>query len=279
MLKLSFTIPASLDGRTAEQLLHTGLSLPDGLISHLKYIPEGITLNDAPIHTNTRVHSGDILAARIDDADASNSAEPIDCGVRIVWEDEYLAMLAKPAGICVHGVPGGTPTVENAAAYFWGQSVSFHPINRLDRGTSGLMLAAKCRLLHSMMQTALHSDRFRRTYLAVTEGEIPPCGSIDIPISGKPALTDYERLSFDGRFSLVRLTLHTGRTHQIRIHMASIGHPLAGDVQFGGGTELSRPALHSWQAEFVHPVTGERLCFTEPMPEDMRELVGHQVGT
>lgn len=275
MLILSFTVTADLSGRTVEQLLHTRLNLPDGLISHLKYVPDGIMLNGASVHTNDRVQDGDILAARIDDADASNTAEPIDCGVRIVWEDEYLAMLAKPAGICVHGIPGGTPTVENAAAYFWGNSASFHPVNRLDRGTSGLMLAAKCRLLHSMMQTALHSDRFRRTYLAVAVGEVPSSGSIDTPVSGKPALTDYETVSFDGRFSLVRLTLHTGRTHQIRIHMSSIGHPLAGDVQFGGGTELSRPALHSWQAEFVHPVTEERMNFTEPMPEDMRKLVGH----
>lgn len=293
MLRLSYTVTAETSGRTVEQVLHRELAFPDGLIAHLKYVPDGITVNGLPARVTLRVQEGDTVAARIDDVGEDNPAKAVDCGVKVFWEDNYLAILMKPAGICVHGTPEGTPTVANAAAFLWGRTQPFHPVNRLDRGTSGLLVAAKCRFIHGKLQDQLHSDDFRRVYLAIAEGKLPSSGRMEAPVDGRYACTDFESLAY-GRIpfpvlntgsdtasypagkplTLVRLTLHTGRTHQIRVHLAGVGCPLMGDALYGGSlcSELFRPALHSARVSLLHPVTGERIEVCAPLPSDMEAL-------
>lgn len=272
-LHLTVAVTDALAGRTVESLLRRQLQLPAGFVSHLKFVPGGITLNGRPVRVTVRVREGDVLAARIDDAGAGNPFPPADCGVRVLWEDEYAAVVSKPAGVTVHG-PGAS--VASFAALRWGAERGFHPVNRLDRGTTGLMCLAGCGLAHDRLRRALHTERFVREYLAAAQGVCPARGTADGAVGGRPARTDYERLWTDGEYTLLRLRLFTGRTHQIREHMAALGHPLAGDTAYGGGGTLARPALHSARCEFDHPFGRGRLSFSEPLPEDMRVFLAQR---
>lgn len=257
----------ALAGRTVDDLLRREMALPAGFVSHLKFVPEGIARNGAQVRVTERVCTGDVLRVRIDDVGArGNPYAPMDGAARIVWEDEYLAVVSKNAGAAVHG-PG--VSVAAFAAFCWGGEAPFHPVNRLDRGTTGLMVLAKCRLAHEILRRALHTERFVREYLAVAEGECDAAGVIERPVGGKSARSDYRRLWTDSELSLLRVRLTTGRTHQIRDHMAALGHPLVGDAAYGGASELPRPALHSAHCAFDHPFDGGRLSFSEPMPADM----------
>jgi RluA family pseudouridine synthase len=209
-----------------------------------------------------------------------------------VWEDGHLLVVNKPAGMTAHAsnFQPNTPTVAGALAWQRGTDFVFHPVNRLDKGTTGLMVVAKSGYVHDRLRRSLHSRSFQREYRAVCIGcPDPPKGTIDGPIGrdesstirrmvrpdGAPAVSHYEVLRTGNGLSLVKLTPETGRTHQLRVHMASIGHPLAGDWLYG--TEdvdlIPRPALHSWALTMTHPVTGEILHLTAPLPEDMARLV------
>jgi len=205
----------------------------------------------------------------------------------ILYEDADLLVLNKPAGMAVHGgYDRGEPTVANALAAYLGPDAVFHPVNRLDRGTSGVMLVARSGYVHDRLRRVLHTDGFRRTYLAVACGTgLPPRGTIDLPIAraddgstrripapgGQPSVTDYTVLAERDGCTLLRVTPRTGRTHQIRVHFAALGHPLLGDALYGGdASRLARPALHSAAADFTQPVTGQSLHITAPIPRDLR---------
>ena len=291
-LYLHHTFPPARAGQSVGRLLREALGLSPSFIAHLKFLPEGICLDGQPAHTDTLVRAGQLLSLRIDDGPAQNPAAPMAAPLDILWEDEFLVIVNKAPGMVVHGPerPGLPPTLANAAAFHWGPEQPFHPVQRLDRGTSGLLVLAKCRLVHERLQKQLHSDSFSRRYLAVTSAvPTPPSGTIELPIvrlsphgtrrtaapHGQSARTDYEVLSQNGRQALVALSLHSGRTHQIRVHMQALGCPLVGDKLYGGPGGLDRPALHSRQLSLRHPISGESLSFTAPLPEDMTELIRH----
>ena len=175
---------------------------------------------------------------------------------------------------------------------YLGPSAAIHPVNRLDRGTTGLMVVAKSGYIHDQLRRRLHSGDFFRSYLAICVGAPePPQGTIALPIgrapgsairrqidsAGQSARTDYRLLRVRSGLSLVALMPWTGRTHQIRVHMAAIGCPLAGDWLYGTEDRglIPRPALHAVRLAFTHPVTGEHLSFTAPLPGDMKLLLEH----
>ena len=283
------TIPPEWEGRTVRHYLGTELHISRTLISRIKRRKKGITRNGTPCRTDERLCAGDVLAVQVGDEGGGNEAEPIPAPLRIVYEDEDLAVIDKPAGLAVHGVPGGAPTLANAMAALWGPAQAFHPVHRLDRGTSGLMVAAKSAYVQELLRRALHTGAFRREYLALIPGTLTPAkGTVDLPIGreeghptrrqvradGQSARTEYEILEISDRYSLLRLRPLTGRTHQLRVHMAALGHPLPGDALYGGDmSALSRPALHSARIELRHPVTGEQLVFTSPPPEEWKPLL------
>lgn len=216
--------------------------------------------------------------------------EPYNFPINIIMEDEDIAVIDKPQGIAsISTTAHYNMSLMNALAVYWGDYV-YHPVTRLDKGTSGLMLIAKHGLAHSLLNSEIaegNGKKVSREYLAVVTGEIADSGMIDAPIAhidkssyrrvvdnaGKRAVTEYFAVGRFGRYSLVRLKLHTGRTHQIRVHMSHIGCPLVGDVLYGGEDTLDRPALHSAKISFCHPITGELIELESSLPSDIAEII------
>ncbi|MBP1763333.1 MAG: pseudouridine synthase, RluA family [Firmicutes bacterium] len=215
--------------------------------------------------------------------------QPIDLPLTIHYEDDFFLLINKPAGILVHPTCGNMePTIANGVMQYYksqNYSLGFHPIHRLDRNTSGLLLIAKApHVQHLLSQTK--NLQINRRYHAIAAGILSPeQGTITLPIGrrpgsiierivcpeGKEAITDYRLLQKFKHASLLEIELHTGRTHQIRVHMSHLQHPLLGDDLYGGSRDwINRPALHSAQLELIHPITGKNLSFFEPLPADMQ---------
>ena len=289
MRTLSLTISEELAGRKVKSLLLHRLHIPESMIARIKLRETGICLNGVRCRTTDTVKPGDVLVAEVGDVPAESGIVPMAYPLTIRWEDEDVLILEKPADMATHGkAQKGDITVANALAAYWGTDRAFHPVTRLDRGTSGLMVVAKSGYAHERLRSILHTDEFTREYLAIAAGTLPEkSGSITLPMKkdetaknkfrtapdGMAARTDYEVLETRGGFSLLRLRLFTGRTHQIRVHLAALGAPLAGDRVYGAESgEISRPALHSAEVHLVQPITGEVIDLTSPLPADMEEL-------
>jgi RluA family pseudouridine synthase len=208
----------------------------------------------------------------------------------VVYEDQDLLVLDKPADIPVH--PTKDPTernLEQGLLAYLHHGEHPHFVSRLDKGTTGLMLVAKNGYAHELMKRRLHTESFCREYLAVAEGTFSSAsGTVDAPIGladgssyrhcvradGAKSLTVYETLAEANGRTLLRLTPKTGRTHQLRVHMAYLSHPLTGDWLYGKRCpQIDRPALHSHRLMFVHPLTGERIESCSSLPPDMKGLI------
>ena len=287
------TIIAEESGSTVHHILKAKLHFSSHAISRLTRAENGILVNGSHARTTFVLRAGDVLTVETGDHRPPKvEVTPGDWPLPIVWEDGHLLVVNKPAGMTAHAsnfLPD-TPTVAGALAWQRGTDFVFHSVNRLDKGTTGLMVVAKSGYVHDLLRRSLHTPRFIREYRAVCIGcPEPKTGTIDAPIGrdetstiarmvrpdGQSAVSHYEVLSSQNGLSLVKLLPETGRTHQLRVHMASIGHPLAGDWLYG--TEdpdlIARPALHSYALTLTHPVTGEVLHLTAPLPEDMARLV------
>ena len=290
---LSLTVTPELDRRTVKHILGAEFHMAPSLISRVKLRHGGILVDGVPAHTDRVLRTGEVVTADVSDLAPGNHAAPCGCPLDIVYEDEDLAIIDKPAGMAVHGGEGG-PTVASAMAYIWGPDASFHPVSRLDKGTSGLMTAAKSAYIHDRLRRMLHTQDFVREYLAAAEGRVDPGeGSIELPIGEKPVCgtrravssdglpcrTDYRVLGCGDGATLLLVRPLTGRTHQIRVHFAALGHPLCGDTLYGGGTELiARPALHSASILLRQPVTGAEIKVQAPPPADILALYA-AIGT
>ena len=290
METISYTLPPEQDGATVRHILKAALHVSSHAISRLTRTENGIRVNGIHARTVDILHTGDVLEVETSDHRPPRvRPTPGPWPLPIVWEDGHLLVVNKPAGMTAHAsnfLPD-TPTVAGALAWQRGADFVFHPVNRLDKGTTGLMVVAKSGYIHDRLRYALHTERFCREYRAVCIGcPDPKSGTIDAPIgrqpgsviarcvdpvSGEPAITHYTRVaaSPDGTYSLMRIHLDTGRTHQIRVHMGHIGHPLPGDFLYCPDyRHFGRQPLHSHRLSFTHPVTGEEMTFTSPLPED-----------
>lgn len=294
MQRRELRVTAEQAGRTAESLLKKELGFSDARVSRLKRRPLGVTRNGERIYTTVRLSEGDILSAEVGDLDPHPTAAPVPMALSVVFEDEWLLVIDKPAGLAVQ--PTRDPEelcLENGLIAYLGENTCPHPASRLDKMTSGLMTVAKSGYVHELLKHEMHTPAFRKEYRGIAVGTVTPSeGFIDKPIGfyegssyrrairpdGAPSLTEYATVRNVGGFTLLRLVPHTGRTHQLRLHMASIGYPLAGDFLYGTAdlSVIGRAALHSHSLSLVHPVTGERLSFTSPLPGDMARLVGRE---
>ena len=289
MRTLSLTIDASLHDCTVKDVLTKRLFLSDSLCSKLKRRPGSVLLNEIPVYVTKHVQVNDVLTVQVGDVEKDPRLVPKSLPLSILYEDEDLIILNKPSGLSVH--PARDPneiTLENALAAYLCGTDNPHPVSRLDRGTTGIMTIAKSGWAHSWMKTLQHTGGLKKTYLAICTGTpFPDHGQIATPIGccegstyqrmirpdGSPALSEYQVLQSKNGLSLVRLIPHTGRTHQLRVHMTSIGHPLLGDWLYGSRDDrIDRPALHAFQLSFRHPLTGKELSFTCPLPPDMTAI-------
>lgn len=290
---LTHTVSPEEEGRMVKGILRGSLQLSYTLLKSLKWRENAILLNGQSVHVNAIVHAGDVVSVALsertprEDLYCENTAAP-----DIVYEDEDLLVLNKPAGVAMHpkADDAAAPSLAAMLTGYLGEGSVPHFVSRLDKGTSGLLIAAKSGYVHDRLRRALHSSELRREYRAVAVGLVtPPCGVINAPIGradgsiirrcvredGLVSRTEYEVLQTTERFTLLRLRPETGRTHQLRVHMAYLGHPLAGDWLYGTEDKnlIARPALHSYELWFTQPITGQELHFTAPIPQDMQQLL------
>ena len=251
------------------------------MLTRLKRTENGITCNGRHIRTVDPVKDGDEIVLRTDD---SSFLEPVGSfEVPIVYEDDYTVIFDKPFGIAVHpSIKHQGDTLGNYFAYLYPE-LTFRPVNRLDRDTSGLCLVAKDAYTAGMLQ-----GKLKKVYYAVVQGITEKSGTIDAPVAreresiilrcvredGQKAVTHYKRLEHNDKYSLLEINLETGRTHQIRVHFSHIGHALAGDDMYGGSTQdIARQALHCGKLIFSDVMTNElREVFSE-LPEDIKNLL------
>lgn len=259
------------------------------ILSSMKADKEALTRNGQRIGGREQLLAGDHFRVRLLETVDSDGIVPVSMPLSILYEDEDILVINKPADMPVHPSIGNyTNTLANGVAAYLDAKDEHSPfrcINRLDRDTSGALILAKNAFSAAVLSTQMRNRQIRRTYLAVVEGITPPNGTISAPISrvddsvierhvdflrGEPAVTHYERLEVKNEHSLLEIHLETGRTHQIRVHMGYIGHPLPADYLYHPKYDcFKRQPLHSLQLEFRHPVTDKPMCLLAPVSEDM----------
>ncbi len=251
-----------------------------------------VTLRGEPVRNNDEVHEGDLFRVEEDSPKPLVGARPEDIPLEILHEDDDLLVVNKPAGMVVHiGAGHEEGTLVNALLYHEANlssgSEEHRPgiVHRLDKETSGCIVIAKNDQTHGALSRLFADRQVKKTYLAVVRGRPRHVkGTIDLaigrhpvnrqkmtlrrPPSGRDAVTDYELLSSSEGYSLIACMPHTGRTHQIRVHLQHLGHPIVGDPLYGKRDHFERHLLHAWKLEFTHPSTGEILRCMAPLPAD-----------
>ena len=263
-------------------------------LSEIKRMPKSILVNGVHYYMRQELSKGDHLQVRICETKNSEKIPPTNLPLDIIYEDEDLLALNKPAGMPIHpSLNNYTNSIANALAYYFqsqGKPFIFRCCNRLDRDTSGLTIVSKHLVSGSILSDMTKYREVHREYLAIARGSVTPSeGTIQAPLGrkegtiiertvdwehGEDAVTHYKVVKEANGHSLVSLRLETGRTHQIRIHMKYLGYPLIGDYLYNPDMEyMTRQALHSHHMEFTHPITGEHMSFTAPLPEDMARVM------
>ena len=286
-----YSIDSAYENRTILDFLKAqGYS--HAILVHLKKTKNSILLNGTWEYVTTRLHAKDHLRIRLEETEGSSGITPTSFPLTICYEDEDILVINKPAGMPVHPSQGHYEnTLANAVCgYYANQDIpyTFRCVNRIDRDTTGLVILAKHMLSSAILNQAVAQRRIHREYFAIAEGAVPESGTINAPIArkndstierqvdfeqGESAITHYQRIALRNDLSLVSLHLETGRTHQIRVHMKYLGHPLIGDFLYNPeDTKIKRQALHSHRLQFNHPITGLPMDFSAPLPSDMAAL-------
>ena len=279
------------DLRVGKYLRRLGYSRQN--LTELKKMPGSVLSNGRQRYLNQRLHTGDTLRIHIQENVSSPKIPPVRLPLSIIYEDEDLLVVDKPAGMPIHpSLHNYRNSLANALAWYFqqqGKPFVFRCTNRLDRDTSGLTVVAKHMLSSTLLSAMAQRHEIRREYLAIVRGTVTPSkGVICAPLSrkgtslverkvdfqnGERAVTHYQALREENGHTLVLLELETGRTHQIRVHMKYLRFPLIGDYLYNPDMEyMNRQALHSWKLSFLHPITKEQLCFTAPLPKDMGSM-------
>ena len=286
--RASFIISEAEDGLVLRFFLKEMLSLSHRTLAALKRRADGILLNGKHATVRAVLRKGDTVSLLLSDAhgDENGAIAPIDLPLDILYEDEHVCVCNKPSGMPTHpSFRHRDDTLANALAYYYrGVPFVFRAVNRLDKDTSGIVLTAKTAFAAASLARAMLDGAVKKEYLAVVLGVPEENGEVHRPIrrkegsvilrevcdrGGEEAHTLYTRLYTDECYSLVHVRTLTGRTHQIRVHMASEGHPLAGDTLYGGDGSFCRAALHAYRLSFPHPLTKQTVTVTAPLPHDL----------
>jgi 23S rRNA pseudouridine1911/1915/1917 synthase len=298
---LRYVVPPEEDGWLLNTILRRRMALSRRLVTRLKGTERGITVNGERRWTNTRVSAGDIVEIRME-REESDDILPQPIPFDMIYEDEHLLIVNKAAGLVVHPTRGHyTNTLANGVVHYWrerGENCRFCPVHRLDRETSGVLAIAKNAFVHRHISEQMKANRTLKQYVAVVHGVLPmERGTIRAAIGrspenpnvrivleeGPPAVTHFEVVERYRFATQIRVRLETGKTHQIRVHLKSLGHPLIGDKMYGlnanSGADPAEPslidrhALHAERLGFEHPVAGRWMEFAAPLPEDMERLL------
>lgn len=259
-------------------------------ITAIKKMPNNVVIDGEWVHMNRKLQAGEILAVNISEDNSSEKIPPVKMDLDIVYEDEDIIVINKPAGLPIHpSLNHYEDSMANGLAYYYeaqDKPFIFRCANRLDKNTSGLTVIAKHLVSGNILSTIVKNREFHREYYAIVRGHLDePEGTIDAPIgrvddsiitrqvdfeNGERAVTHYKVIDEKKGHSLISIHLETGRTHQIRVHFKYIGHPLIGDHLYNPDFEnMTRQALHSHKISFVHPITKKAMEFIAPLPDDM----------
>ena len=289
---MQFQITQTQDGMLLRDFLKKNCKLSHRMTKRLKYSEGGITVNGEAVTVRRILHAGDLLELAAEDAAPTEKIRPVELPLDILYEDEELVVPSKPANMPTHPSHDHyDDTVANALCHRYermGIPFCFRPINRLDRDTSGLLLIARGQIAADRLNRAMREGRIRKTYLAILEGTPDPAeGEIETHLcrtaesiivrrvctaeeGGDYALTRYRTLTVSGGYALVEASPITGRTHQLRVHFAHIGHPIVGDDMYGHThPDMPRQALHAHTLTFPHPTDGREMDVCAPLPADM----------
>ncbi len=293
-MNLKYTIKENEHFDNLKEVLKIKFEISDRLLIKLKK-KNLIFLNNSIANIKSPVNSNDIVEISFDYDEDNTNVVPTKMDLKIIFEDEFLLVLNKPAGYPVHpSMLHFEDSISNGVRYYF-DSIGLHkkirPVNRLDKDTSGLVIFAKNEYVQECLVRQMKNNQFSKEYIAICEGVLPNnSGTINAPIarkegsiierciddSGDVAITHYSVLKSCDKFSVVHFVLVTGRTHQIRVHSAHIGHPIIGDTLYGHHSNLiNRQALHSYKASFIHPITKKKLELIAPLHDDMRKIWGH----
>ena len=259
-----------------------------------KLIKKGkILLNGLVVDTRNTINIGDQLIIDFNYNEDNSNILPKEMDLDIVYEDDWLLVVNKPSGIAIHpSILHFDDSLSNGVCFYFNKidlKKKIRPVNRLDIDTSGLVIFAKCEYIQECLSLQMQDGIFNKEYLCLVSGLFnKKTGIINLPIArkkgsiiercidknGKKAITHYKVLKEFKDYSLVLCKLETGRTHQIRLHMASLGHPILGDTLYGTASSLiSRQALHSYKIEFIHPITKKELELVAQLPKDIKRCV------
>ena len=289
---LEYEIPSEYDGANITTVLKQHFKISTNLIKDLKKYKEGIQVNGEHKRVVDLVAKGDILKITIRDT-VSENIVPTDIPLDIVYEDEDVLVINKPSNMPTHTSMGNYEnSLANGVMYYYkskGEERVFRAVNRLDKDTSGLMAVAKNSYIHARLGEEIQKKELKRKYMCIVCGDVERDGTVDAPIrradgsvinrivapDGQRAVTHYRVVKRYGEYTLLEMELETGRTHQIRVHMAYIGHPLVGDWLYGTEDHniAKRQMLHSCYLCFTHPITGQIMEFKDEMAEDMRAFI------
>ncbi len=277
---------------TVNQVLKNEFKISSRLL-HKLINSNQIFLNSNSIDTRSIVKENDIIVVDLDFVEESENIISQKMDLNIIYEDDAILAINKPAGIAIHpSILHYSDSLANGVKYYLesiGLKRKIRPINRLDLNTSGLVIFAKNEYVQECLIQQMNKNIFKKEYLAIVDGIFDEdCGTINLKIdrkensiierciseNGQSAITHYKVIKAFDNFSLIKCTLETGRTHQIRLHMSAIGHPLLGDTLYGIESDLiNRQALHSYKMNFIHPITNKKVELFCDLPDDMKKVV------
>lgn len=292
-MKLEYIVN-STNYKTIKEVLKSHFHISDRLLLKLKRTNQ-IFLNEKPALVHTLIHLNDRVSAQIDFQEKSENILPIQMELNIVFEDETMLIINKPAGIPVHpSMAHFTDSLSNGIRYYFEKNqiqTKIRPVNRLDKDTSGLVIFAKNEYIQESLIRQMENHTFQKKYLAILSGtfdETKKTGTIDANIArkegsiiereinpnGQSAITHYRLIENYETCCLVEFELKTGRTHQIRVHSKYLGHAILGDSLYGTTSkQITRQALHSYKILFLHPITMKMMVLEIPLPKDMEKII------